>query len=100
MHPHGTLALDKDTRSVEEVINLLIAKWGVCDGWQKEGSEQPHEATLLKLDCSKARQHLAWVPRWSLETAIEKIVLWQKSFQQNKNMQEISLAQIKQYLDS
>jgi CDP-glucose 4,6-dehydratase len=92
--------LDKDTRSVEEVINLLIAKWGVCDGWQKEGSEQPHEATLLKLDCSKAKQNLAWVPRWGLETAIEKIVLWQKSFQQNKNMQEISLAQIKQYLDS
>jgi CDP-glucose 4,6-dehydratase len=92
--------LDEDARSVQEVINLLIEHWGSSANWQKEGADHPHEAHLLKLDCSKAKQHLSWAPRWRLETAIEKIVAWQKSFQENKNMQEVSLSQIKQYMNS
>lgn len=91
---------EEDARSVKEVVDLLITRWGESAAWEKEGSEQPHEANLLKLDCSKARQQLGWVPRWNLETAIENIVIWQRAFQENKNMQEISLAQINQYMNS
>lgn len=91
---------EEDARSVKEVADLLITQWGESAAWEKEGSEQPHEASLLKLDCSKARQQLGWVPRWNLETAIENIVIWQRAFQENKNMQEISLAQINQYMNS
>ncbi|QWD76407.1 CDP-glucose 4,6-dehydratase [Polynucleobacter sp. MWH-UH24A] len=90
---------DEDVRSVQEVINLLIKQWG-CASWEKEGEEQPHEANFLKLDCSKARQHLAWVPKWNLETAIKKSVDWQRAFQEKKDMQEISLSQIKQYMNN
>jgi CDP-glucose 4,6-dehydratase len=90
---------DEDARSVQEVINLLIDQWGTPAKWEKEGADQPHEAGLLKLDCSKALHHLSWAPRWSLETAIEKIVMWQKSLQENKNMQEVTLSQIKQYMN-
>jgi CDP-glucose 4,6-dehydratase len=91
---------DDDTRSVQEVIDLMISRWNGAASWEKEGSEQPHEAQLLKLDCSKARQKLGWAPKWNLPMAIEKIVEWQKSFQSNSNMQEISLAQINQYTNS
>lgn len=90
---------DEDNRSVQEVVELIISQWGQSAKWEKEGSEQPHEAGLLKLDCSKARQQLGWTPKWDLETAIEKIVGWQKSFQGNANMQEFSLAQINQYMN-
>ena len=90
---------DEDARSVKDVINLLIDQWGTSAKWEKEGADQPHEAGLLKLDCSKALHHLSWAPRWSLETAIEKIVMWQKSLQENKNMQEVTLSQIKQYMN-
>lgn len=91
---------DEDNRSVQEVVNLMIAQWGGSARWKKEGSEHPHEANLLKLDCSKARKQLAWLPRWSLESAVEKIIEWHKSFQSNSNMREISLAQINQYTNS
>lgn len=91
---------DDDTRSVQEVIDLMISQWNGAARWEKEGSEQPHEAQLLKLDCSKARQKLGWVPKWDLPMAIENIVEWQKSFQSNSNMQEISLAQINRYTNS
>jgi len=91
---------DEDNRAVQEVVNLLISGWGETARWEKEGSEQPHEANLLKLDCSKARSQLGWAPKWDLEMAVQKIVQWQKSFQAKENMQDVSLAQINQYMSS
>lgn len=92
--------IDIDNRSVEEVVDLLISEWGIGANWAKEGAEQLHEAHLLKLDCSKARQQLGWIPRWSLEGAIKKIVQWQRAYQAKENMQEVSLAQINQYMSA
>jgi CDP-glucose 4,6-dehydratase len=91
---------DEDNRAVQELVDLLISSWGETARWEKEGSEQPHEANLLKLDCSKARTQLGWTPRWSLEIATQKIVQWQKAFQAKENMQEVSLLQINQYMSA
>lgn len=91
---------DEDNRSVKEVIDLFISDWGGSARWEKEGSEQPHEANLLKLDCSKAHAQLGWTPKWSLEIAVQKIVEWQKAYQQKQNMRGVSLAQINQYMDA
>ena len=88
---------DEDTRSVQEVIDLLISQWDGSAIWEQEGAEQPHEAQLLKLDCSKARTQLGWVPKWGLETATQKIVDWHKAFQEKENMQEVSLSQISEF---
>ncbi|MBT8604099.1 CDP-glucose 4,6-dehydratase [Polynucleobacter paneuropaeus] len=88
---------DDDARTVQEVINLLIKNWGSAASWTQDQGEQPHEAHSLKLDCSKARQHLNWVPRWNLEKAIENITQWQQAFHQQKNMHEMSLKQIATY---
>jgi CDP-glucose 4,6-dehydratase len=89
---------DEDNRAVKEVVDLLISGWGETARWEKEGSEQPHEANLLRLDCSKARSQLGWTPKWNLEMATQKVVDWQKAYQVKKNMREISLAQINQYM--
>jgi CDP-glucose 4,6-dehydratase len=91
---------DEDNRAVQEVIDLLISGWGDSARWEKEGSEQPHEANLLKLDCSKAHALLGCVPKWDLEIATQKIVQWQRAYQAKENMQEVSLAQINQYMSS
>ena len=91
---------DEDARSVQDVINLLIKNWGSEASWTQDQAEQPHEAHSLKLDCSKARQHLNWIPRWSLEQAIEKITQWQQAHQQQSNMREMSLKQIADYQNS
>jgi CDP-glucose 4,6-dehydratase len=91
---------DEDNRAVQEVVDLLISEWGDSARWEKEGSEQPHEAHLLKLDCSKARAQLGWTPKWDLETATQKIAQWQKAYQAKENMQEFSLAQINHYMSA
>lgn len=89
---------DEDNRTVQEVVELLLLNWGEAASWEKVGSEQPHEANLLKLDCTKARMQLGWIPRWNLEEAIQKIAEWQKAFRKKENMQELSLAQINNYI--
>jgi CDP-glucose 4,6-dehydratase len=91
---------DEDNRAVQEVVDLLILGWGETARWKEEDSEQPHEAKLLKLDCSKARAQLGWIPKWDLEIATQKIVQWQKAYQAKENIQEVSLAQISQYMNS
>ena len=91
---------DNDNRTVQEVAELMISQWDKTARWEKEGSEQPHEAHLLKLDCSKARSQLGWIPKWNLELATQKIVQWQKAYQAKENMQAVSLAQINQYMNA
>lgn len=89
-----------DNRSVQDVVELLISGWGEIVRWEKLGSEQPHESSLLRLDCSKARTQLGWAPKWTLELAIQKIIEWQKAYKAKENMQQFSLAQIKQYISA
>ena len=88
---------DEDARSVQEVIDLLIDSWSLPAKWSQDASEQPHEAHLLKLDCSKANQLLKWRPQWSLEQAIEKICEWQIAFSKQSDMKTLSEKQIKAY---
>ncbi len=86
-------------QTVSWVLNRLSEKFINTD-WQIETTEQQHEASLLKLDITKAKSKLGWKPRWSLETAIDKTVLWYQSFKEKKNMEEYSLKQIENYLTS
>lgn len=89
---------DEGTQTVERVIDQLSAAWGNNQGWQQDAKAQPHEAHLLKLDCSKAHQELGWVPKWSLEQSIEKIVHWHKALEAGNDIKAVSLEQIKQYM--
>jgi CDP-glucose 4,6-dehydratase len=90
---------DADNRSVQEVVDLMISEWSTLARWEKDGGDQPHEANLLKLDCSKAHEQLGWYPKWGLKLATKKIVDWQRAFQDKQNMQETTLAQINQYMN-
>ncbi len=88
----------EDHRTVQEVIEFLIKHWSGQAFWKTEDSDQPHEANLLKLDCTKAHTYLGWMPKWSLEIAIQKIVDWQNAYQSKENMLEVTLTQINQYV--
>jgi len=89
---------DEGNKTVEQVIDSLSQEWGGNSGWQQDPNAQPHEAHLLKLDCSKAHQQLGWTSKWKLNQSIEKIVQWHKAFKTNQDMKEASLKQINQYL--
>ncbi|MNW70795.1 CDP-glucose 4,6-dehydratase [compost metagenome] len=56
-----------------------------------------HEAKYLKLDCSKAVFELGWSARWNLETALDKIVDWNKEYEKQSEIIEVCYHQIEEY---
>lgn len=89
--------LDEDTQPVEVVVNGLVERWGNGAQWTITGRQHPHEATLLKLDCSKARTELGWTPKWRLERTLHAVVDWHRALLAGEDMQSFSLQQIREY---
>ncbi|MCM1989306.1 CDP-glucose 4,6-dehydratase [Oceanirhabdus seepicola] len=82
--------------NVETIVNLMISKWG-CGQWiDLSNKNQPHEAKLLSLDCTKAKTYLNWRPRLDMEEAIEYTVDWYKNYK-TSNVYDLCLNQIKEY---
>ena len=66
--------------------------------WSRDGNDNPHEANLLRLDCSKARMVLGWQPVWNSSITLDKLTLWYKAYFAGQNMLELSQQQINQYM--
>ncbi len=89
---------DHDVRPVAEVVSSLFAKLGRPGGVRIErAKDQPHEAGVLKLDCSLAHAELGWTPVWSLDVALDRIASWVKVDESGGDVREITLAQISEY---
>ena len=88
---------DTDAKPVEWIIERMTQEWGAGASWSLDGQNHPHEATYLKLDCSKARGQLGWHPRWDIGQTIAKIVEWHKACDQGADMRAMTLAQIAAY---
>ncbi len=69
---------DVDCLQTGALVDLFVRKWGEGLAWVNRHDGGPHEATFLKLDCSKLKATFDWKPRWNLDTAIEKVVEWSK----------------------
>ena len=88
---------DEDARPVSWIVDHLTGLWGKGARWELDSAHHPHEATYLKLDCSKARSLLGWVPKLDLCTALKWIVEWYSAYQQDKNMRHVTEAEISRY---
>jgi CDP-glucose 4,6-dehydratase len=88
---------DEDARPVRDVVARFCAAWGEGASWDCSAASGPHEAHYLKLDCSKAIAQLKWRPRWSLDTAIDRIVEWHLAHRSGADARATTLAQIVSY---
>jgi CDP-glucose 4,6-dehydratase len=87
---------EEETRSVRWIIEQLsLLSRDVT--WHFDDTPQPHEAGILKLDSSKARQRLGWRTRWPLITSLAKTLEWHQAWREKKDMRCVSLAQIVEY---
>jgi CDP-glucose 4,6-dehydratase len=84
-------------RPVSWLVERTLSAWGGGTRWEKDSRPQPHEASLLKLDSSKARSRLSWRPRLDLPTAVDWTVEWYRGYRDQKDMQQISLEQLRRY---
>lgn len=69
---------DTDCFQTGALVNLFVKKWGEGLKWINCYTDGPHEANFLKLDCSKLKNIFGWKPHWNLDTAMDKMVEWNK----------------------
>lgn len=87
---------DDDTKPVRWIVDQILQDSGV-DGWDHPGGELPHEAQMLKLDCSKARSDLGWRPAMTLADALRKVVDWHRLVYQGADARAVTIEQIAAY---
>ncbi|WP_017902230.1 CDP-glucose 4,6-dehydratase [Pseudomonas asplenii] len=87
---------EDDMCSVGDVVARLAGRWPQAPGLRVEPSEL-HEAGLLRLDSSRARQLLGWQPRWSLQQCLEQTLDWHLAWQGGADMRALTLAQLDLY---
>lgn len=91
----------QDRCDVEQIILKMNRFWNNKIKYEIILSESnPHEAHYLSLDCSKAKNKLAWSPKWNVDKALEKTVEWVEARSQNKSIISACYDQIKEYENS
>jgi CDP-glucose 4,6-dehydratase len=83
-----------DAKPVQWIAEKMCDQWGEGASYVIEKNPQPHEATYLKLDISKAETLLLWHPSWDLEKTLSSIISWVK-MEKNMDVLELSINQIK-----
>ena len=89
---------EDDARPVSWIAERMASFWGNGASWVLDENHGPHEAGYLRLDASRARRDLAWTPHLRLETALDWLVAWYRTWQSSPNaMNDFTLSQIVQY---
>lgn len=89
---------DIDCISTGKLVNLFCQSWGTEQAWENQHDGTLHEANFLKLDCSKAKTVLGWMPKWGIQTAIEKTVEIYKLCHDSERTIGSQNFQIKEYM--
>lgn len=87
-------------------VGEVIERFKRSTAWQAPvkvsygpGANSPHEATLLKLDTSKARARLAWKPHLDLDAALALSADWYRAWLAREDVRLVTQRQLEHYLE-
>jgi CDP-glucose 4,6-dehydratase len=88
------------TRTVGEIIEGFATACAPHRPAIRFGAAAPqvHEATLLKLDTSKARARLAWRPRLDLDATLALTAEWYRGYLEGADLRALTERQLERYL--
>lgn len=89
---------DRDCFQTGTLVDSFVKYWGENLRWINRYDGGPHEANFLKLDCSKLKSTFGWQPRWDLDTAIQKVIIWTKCWSNGGDIRKCMDEQIIEYL--
>ena len=89
---------ENDTATTGELTELFCKSWGENLHWESKSFNQPKEANLLKLDCSKLKATFDWQPVWNIAAAVEKSVEWYKLYRDGEDVTRCMENQIEELL--
>jgi CDP-glucose 4,6-dehydratase len=91
---------DEDIWTVQDVVHELLGKWNAPHTKLKiEEDSSGAESQLLRLDCTKAHQHLGWKAVWTVPEALKAIAEWYRRYYENpgEDMCPMVVGQIEQF---
>jgi len=89
-----------DYANVSTICDKMCSLWGSDSSWALDSEHHVHEAQLLKLDSSKARSQLNWLPKWDINQTLTQVVSWHRAWLAGEDMRQISLSHIQEYNDA
>lgn len=89
-----------DCITTRELVDLFCESWGSEARWERQiESRSPHEASYLKLDCSKVRETFGWKPRWHMKKCVEMVCRFSKVWLSNGDVLKEMDNEIKEFLE-
>ena len=82
---------------VQDLARKLVSRWGKGEVVVDTSGNHPHEAGLLKLDCSKARLEMGWHGVWGVDETARRVVDWYKEHSEGGDMLSRTREQILSY---
>lgn len=93
---------ETDCVSTGVLADMFCEKWSKISGenikWVNKHDGGPHEASFLKLDCSKIKNVIGWRPTWNIDTAVEKSVEWYYEYVNNADIVNVTEKEIKEFI--
>jgi CDP-glucose 4,6-dehydratase len=86
---------EDDARPVAWIVRRMCERWPGELRVIHDDSPHPHEARYLKLDSSRAREHLGWRPVWGLTEGLDAVVDWYRSLRDGHDMSAVTAEQIR-----
>lgn len=87
-----------DAQTVGWIVEQMANLWGINAGWDQEISSHLHEANYLKLDSSKARSQLKWLPKLDIKSTLAWVIDWTKALYSGANMRDMTIDQINLFM--
>ena len=69
---------ERDCITTGTLVELFCREWGSVSVQKSAERDCPHEASFLKLDCSRIKKAFDWRPVWTLESAVRAVVEWSR----------------------
>lgn len=82
---------------VVKVVEAMVAALGAGRVVCEDAADGPHEATLLRLDCEKARSRLGWRPRLKFQDAVSFTATWYAAWKRHEDMTDFTRSQIVEF---
>ena len=89
----------EDCRPVLEVADAIVNTLGSGSIETPDTSDAPHEAQLLRLDSTRARQILGWTPRLAFDETVRWTADWYLAWTRGEDMKAVTSSQIAAYAD-
>lgn len=87
-----------ENMTTKDLVELFCRVWGDNTGYTvRQEQNVLHEAKLLSLDCTKAKNVLLWSKAWDMEKTVEKTVEWYKVYAKCGDINACMENQIKEF---